>query len=321
MIEVSAITYDYAATRALERVSLHIPRMAITALVGPHRAGKTTLMRCLAGLDVPAEGKIEIDGIDACAAPREIHARIGYVPDRFGLYDHLSVRRCLSYAALARGIKPVNVPVAVAKAASRADISERLEARAGELSRSFRLRLAIAQGIVHEPRVLLLDDPGTGLDPEARHALSHLLLSLKESGMTVVVSAHITAEVEEYCSSIYPMEAGHIVGSGALKLRDDERPRFVLEIATPRSDLGQFIAQQGGVDLIEADQHHALFIFTRNPGARARLIQDLIANGFDLSAFSEATATLERVYFPETSSPDVAAETRSPVARAPEATT
>jgi ABC-2 type transport system ATP-binding protein len=93
------------------------------------------------------------------------------------------------------------------------------------------------------------------------------------------------------------MEGGKIVGGGALKVRDDERPRYLLEIATPRADLREFLAGRAGVDLIEADQHHALFTFTRNPGARAKLVRDLVQGGFDLSSFGESTKALEDAYF------------------------
>ena len=298
MIEVNELTYDYASsTRALKGVSLQVAKATITALVGPNGAGKTTLLRCLAALEQPSGGKIEIDGIDTRATPREVHARLGFLPDLYGLYDRLSVRRCLTYAALSHGLRTADVPSAVAKAAARTSLSERLESKAGELARGLRQRLAIAQAIVHEPSVLLLDEPAAGLDPEARRDLSRLLVSLRDAGITVVVSSHILAELEDYCTAMIIIEDGRIVGGRPLKVRDDERPRYVLEIATPRSDLGEFIARQGGIDLIEADQHHALFAFTRNPGARAKLVRDLVDAGFDLSTFAESTRVLEELYF------------------------
>jgi len=160
-----------------------------------------------------------------------------------------------------------------------------------------RQRLAIAQAIVHEPLVLLLDEPAAGLDPQARRDLSTLLVKLKEAGMTLVVSSHILAELEDYCTSMIIMDGGRVVGGGPVKVRDDERPRYVLEIAMPRDDLREFLATQGGVDLIEVDRHHALFTFTRNPGARAKLVRDLVQHGFDVSSFGESTRALEDAYF------------------------
>src|SRR5690606_31914263 len=139
-----------------------------------------------------------IDGLDTRDAPRAVHARLGYLPDFFGLYDALNVRRCLYYAARAHGITAGAATGAVEAAAARVGLSDRMEQAAGALSRGLRQRLAIAQALVHRPAVLLLDEPAAGLDPQARRDLSQLLLSLKTDGMTLVVSSHILAELEDY---------------------------------------------------------------------------------------------------------------------------
>ncbi|MGA7673433.1 MAG: ABC transporter ATP-binding protein [Rhizomicrobium sp.] len=297
MIEVRDLVYEYPSVRALKGISLHVAPQTITALVGPNGAGKTTLLRCLAALEPPYSGRVTIDGLDTLQAPRAIHARLGYLPDFYGLYDALSVRRVLNYAARARGIAPALVAGAVEKAAGHVGLLDRLEARAGELSRGLRQRLAIAQAIVHEPRVLLLDEPAAGLDPQARRDLSVLLLMLKDAGMTLVVSSHILAELEDYCSEMIIIEAGLIVGGQAIKVRDVERPRYILEVATARSDLREFLAVRAGVDVIEADDYHALITHTKNAAARAKLIRDLLASGFEVSSFGESTKALEDAYF------------------------
>ncbi len=297
MIEVSKLVYDYPAMRALKGVSLAIGSGTITALVGPNGAGKTTLLRCLAALEQPYSGRVSIDGLDTVQSPREIHARLGYLPDFYGLYDDLTVRRCLIYAARSHGIGAPNAAEAAEKAAQRVGIADRLEARAGELSRGLRQRLAIGQAIVHQPQVLLLDEPAAGLDPQARRDLSQLLVSLKNGGMTLVVSSHILAELEDYSTEMIIMDNGRIAGGQAIKVRDDERPRYLIEISAPRADLKEFLGARAGVDLIEADEHHALLTFTRNAGARAKLIRDLVAGGFEVASFSESTKALEDAYF------------------------
>jgi ABC-2 type transport system ATP-binding protein len=297
MIDVKDLVYEYPSTRALKGVSLHVAAGTITALVGPNGAGKTTLLRCLAALEPPYSGSVVIDGLDTRTAPRAIHARLGYLPDFYGLYDALSVRRILVYAARSHGIAQALAQGVVEKAAGRVGLLDRLEAKAGELSRGLRQRLAIAQAIVHEPAVLLLDEPAAGLDPQARRDLSTLLLSLKDLGMTLVVSSHILAELEDYCSSMIIIEDGLIVGGEAIKVRDVERPRYMLEIATARSDLKSFLAARPGVDVIEADQHHALITHTKNAAARAKLIRDLVSEGFEVSSFGESSKALEDAYF------------------------
>ena len=296
MIEVRDLVYEYPSRRALEGVSLSVAPRTITALVGPNGAGKTTLLRCLAALEPPYTGTVVIEGLDTRDAPREIHSRLGYLPDFFGLYNELSVRRCLTYAAWSHGIVPALASAAMEKAAQRAGIVDRLETKAGELSRGLRQRLAIAQAIVHEPKVLLLDEPAAGLDPQARRDLSNLLVALKDAGITLVVSSHILAELEDYCSEMIIIENGRIVGGKAVKVRDDERPRYMIEIARARSDLRGFLSG-AGVEVVEADEHHALIVFTRNAAARARLIRDLLAAGFEVSSFGESTKALEQAYF------------------------
>lgn len=297
MIDVHDLVYEYPTTRALKGVSLAVGPQTITALVGPNGAGKTTLMRCLAALEDPYSGTVTVGGYDTRNEPRAIHALLGYLPDFYGLYDALSVRRTLTYTARSRGIAPALAASAVEKAAARVGLLDRLDVKAGDLSRGLRQRLAISQAIVHEPKVLLLDEPAAGLDPQARRELSALLVTLKDGGMTLVVSSHILAELEDYCSSMIIIEDGHIVGGEPIKVKDVERPRYVLEIATARADLRDFLEARGGVDVIEADEYHALFTHPRNAAGRARLIRELLEQGFEVSAFGESTKALEDAYF------------------------
>src|SRR5471032_459502 len=138
MIQIRDLVFEYPGHRALADVSLTIALGAITALVGPNGAGKTTLLRCMAALETPYRGSVTIDGLDTREAPRAIHSRLGYLPDFFGLYDALSVRRCLHHAARAHGIAPRDTQHAVEAAAARVALSDRLEQPAGALSRGLR---------------------------------------------------------------------------------------------------------------------------------------------------------------------------------------
>ncbi|MBI1329779.1 MAG: ATP-binding cassette domain-containing protein [Alphaproteobacteria bacterium] len=296
MIEVRDLVFEYPAKRALDGVSFAVAPQTITALVGPNGAGKTTLLRCLAALEMPYSGSVAIGGLDTREAPRKIHEKLGYLPDFFGLYDDLSVRRCLLYAARAHGLAPALANAAVEKAAARVGLMDRLESKAGELSRGLRQRLAIGQAIVHEPKVVLLDEPAAGLDPQARRDLSMLLIALRDAGMTLVVSSHILAELEDYCSEMIIIDNGHVVGGKPIAVKDVERAHYAIELATARADLREFLAA-AGVDVVEADDHRALIAFTRNPGARAKLIRDLVGAGFEVASFAASGKALEDTYF------------------------
>jgi ABC-2 type transport system ATP-binding protein len=297
MIDVADLVYEYPTARALDGVSLAVAPQTIAALVGPNGAGKTTLLRCLAALETPYAGSVRIDGLDTREDPRAIHERLGYLPDFYGLYDDLTVGRCLQYAARSHGIAPDAVSAAVTKAARRVGLDDRFATRAGELSRGLRQRLAIGQSIVHEPKVLLLDEPAAGLDPQARRDLSLLLLALRDAGMTLVISSHILAELEEYSSEMIIIERGRVAGGKSIQVREAERPRFVVELATPRADLAGFLAARIGVEVLEAGETTALITMASGAAERAGLVRSLVSAGFDLAGFSESTRSLEDLYF------------------------
>jgi len=299
MIEVKNLVYEYLTKRALHGVSFFVEPQTITALVGPNGAGKTTLLRCLAALGMPYDGEVWIDGLDTRVSPRAIHAGLGYLPDFFGLYDALSVKRCLYYAARVHGIGIDKANAAVLKAAENVGLSDGLNSKAAELSRGLRQRLAIGQAIVHRPKGLMLDEPASGLDPSARRELSQLLVSLKDQGMTLVVSSHILSELEDYSSEMIIIEDGQIVGGSAVKLREGSRTTIRVELATAREDLAEFIAAQVGTELIASDSTSASFRFLGDANARVRLLRILAAEGFEILNFADAPRQLEETYFSE----------------------
>ena len=297
MIRISGLVFEYPGHRALHGVSLAVEAGAITALVGPNGAGKTTLLRCMAALETPYAGRVTIDGLDTREAPRAIHARLGYLPDFFGLYDALSVRRCLHYAARAHGIGPREAAGTVDAAAARVGLADRMEQLAGTLSRGLRQRLAIAQSIVHRPAVLLLDEPAAGLDPQARRDLSQLLLSLKTDGMTLVVSSHILAELEDYSDRMIIVNQGRIAGGETIILKEAARAQLRIVLASPRQGLTEFLLRQNGVTVLEACDTQALLTLEGDLGERAVMLAALVQDGFAVASFSEDVRNLEDVYF------------------------
>ena len=217
MIEVSQLVFEYPGHRALDGVSVSIGAGSVTALVGPNGAGKSTLMRCIAGLDQPLSGHIRVKDLSVEERPREVHRHLGYLSDFFGLYDRLSVIRCLQYSALSMGVEPSSVPARVQQVAAQLGLTELLHRYPTELSRGQRQRVAIGQAIVHQPSVLLLDEPASGLDPDARSSLSQLFRQLQAQGMTLIVSSHILSELDEYCTHILSIRNGRIESHEALQ--------------------------------------------------------------------------------------------------------
>lgn len=211
LIQVKQLTFEYPGTRALDSVSFDIVKGSITALVGPNGAGKSTLLRCIAALDYPLSGQVLFNGVDVLDDPRASHAKIGYLSDNFGLYDALTVCQCLTFAASSQGVTADNITKVVNKTAEQLDLTNKLNSAAGALSRGQRQRVAIGQAIIHSPDLLLLDEPASGLDPEARHSLSQAFIALKNSGMTLIVSSHILAELEDYSTEMLILKNGKIL--------------------------------------------------------------------------------------------------------------
>jgi ABC-2 type transport system ATP-binding protein len=216
-IAVADVRFAYDDTPALRGVSFSAEPGSVTALVGPNGAGKTTLMRCIAGLDPPEAGTITVAGLDVVAAPREARVRMGFLQDFFGLYDRLSVRRSLDYAARARLVPNGERERRIAEVAAALALTPLLDRGTAELSRGQRQRVAIGAAIVHGPDVLILDEPAAGLDPEARAELAALIRSLAARGVTLLVSSHILAELEDYSTDVLMLEAGRVIGAGPVR--------------------------------------------------------------------------------------------------------
>jgi ABC-2 type transport system ATP-binding protein len=294
---VANLRFEYPGVRALDDVSFELERGTVTALVGPNGAGKSTLLRCMAGLETPVFGEIGVAGVDVLEAPREAHRSLGYLSDFFGVYESLTVRQCLAHAAAIHGMTDGRVSEAVDRVAGELGLADRLEVAAGTLSRGLRQRLAIGQSIVHAPRLLLLDEPAAGLDPEARHALASLFRKLQASGMTLVVSSHILAELDEYSTHMLVLQQGRMVEHRRLHAADGaggRRLRLVLAAADER--LPALLASQASLENVVIEGRAASFDFQGDEEAQAGLLRALVSAGLAVAAFEEARENLHDSY-------------------------
>ncbi|MFA7243119.1 MAG: ABC transporter ATP-binding protein [Sulfuricellaceae bacterium] len=298
MIEITNLTFDYPGHRALDDVTLSVASGSVAALVGPNGAGKTTLMRCIAGLETPLTGSITVDGMDVVEQPRAVHRIMGYLSDFFGLYQDLSVARCLEYAAASQGLPEAEIPAAIERTAQRLDLSDRLHQVSGGLSRGQRQRVAIGQAIIHRPKVLLLDEPASGLDPEARTSLAALFRQLQAEGMTLLVSSHILAELDEYSTHMLALRDGCILENRALKPAHQAAThrRLHLNLAQPDARLADRLKDHAQLTLKNAGDDHAEFDFHGDLPAQAALLNALIHEGFAVSSLSEHKENLQQSY-------------------------
>ncbi len=294
MISVEGLTFDFPGLRALDDVSFSIEPATITALVGPNGAGKTTLLRSMAALATPAQGRVTVDGLDVHRAPREAHRRMGYLSDFYGLYDELTVRQCLAYRAAAQGVPATEAEPLIADVTARLAIADRMAQKAGTLSRGLRQRLAIAQAIVHRPSVVLLDEPASGLDPEARSGLAQVLRGLRDAGMTIIVSSHILAELEDYSTHMLILGEGRVVEHRAIA-GVSESQFMILRLARPDPRLASILGTRHDVSGLEIDGPVARFKLA-DLGLRHDLLRDLVQAGLEVAGFDVERQSLQDAY-------------------------
>jgi ABC-2 type transport system ATP-binding protein len=207
MIEINNLSFRFGTHLALNELSLTIPEGSITALVGPNGAGKTTLMRCMSALVHPTEGQVRIDGIDSSVDPHACHRLLGFLADNFGLYEELTVEQSLAYFATAHQMDQERVEEVL----EQVNLTDKKKEQIKSLSRGMRQRVGIAQAIIHMPKYLILDEPASGLDPEARIQLAELFKKLNKEGITLLVSSHILAELDQYANHLIVLKEGKLV--------------------------------------------------------------------------------------------------------------
>jgi ABC-2 type transport system ATP-binding protein len=213
-VRTAGLTKSFGPLHAVWMVDLEVPAGSVFGLIGPNGAGKSTTFAILASLLRPTAGTVEVAGIDPCADPRGVRRHMGYMPDVMGVYDNLRVTEYLQFFAASYGVPPSAWPALVDGLLELVDLGVKRDAMVETLSRGMKQRLSLARALVHDPDVLILDEPASGLDPRARVELRGLLTELRSMGKTVVISSHILAELEEVCTHVAIMEAGRLLAAG-----------------------------------------------------------------------------------------------------------
>ena len=254
IIETRNLTKRYGKLMAVNELSLQVEQGAIYGFVGPNGAGKTTTMRMLTTLLRPTSGEASVAGHSVARDPRGVRRAIGYMPDFFGVYDDMKVWEYLDFFAACYNIPEAARGGLITDLLELVDLSHRRDDQVDTLSRGMKQRLCLARTLAHDPQVLILDEPASGLDPRARIEIRELLVELSRMGKTIFFSTHILADVAEICTQVGIVEAGRLVAQGSL----EEMQRRVLP---HRFDL----------DPLEAGrrQLRAVLLFRERPGDTA----------------------------------------------------
>jgi ABC-2 type transport system ATP-binding protein len=299
VIAVDNLTKVYGKRTALDHVSFVVPEGEIFGFVGPNGAGKTTTLRILAALLEPTTGSAFVDGADVTKEPQRVHSRLGYMPDFFGVYDQLSVAEYLDFYASCYRQPRQKRKVVVDNLLELVDLADRRNQLVDTLSRGLKQRVCLARALVHDPTVLLLDEPASGLDPRARVEMREILKELQRMGKTIVISSHILPELTELCSMIGIIDRGRMRATGTVQeviaqLTSGRRLRIgvlgtksdAIAVLSPLDTIRQAEVVNGAIEVdYDGDEDTA-----------ADILQALTAAGIRVSEFSPLDGGLEDAF-------------------------
>jgi len=303
IIKVKGLTKRYGKLAALKELDLTVEERTVFGFIGPNGAGKTTTMRILATLLRPTAGEAWVAGHSVLKERREVRRAIGYMPDYFGVYGDMKVWEYLDFFAACYEIPAETRQRLVGDLLELVDLAHRRDDYVDALSRGMKQRLCLARALAHDPQVLILDEPASGLDPRARVEIRELLRELQAMGKTIFVSSHILSEIGEVCTHIGIIEAGELVAAGTLEeMRRLIRAQRVVRVGLTervgeargwlanQPDVMQVepVADNGGGDLEVA--------FAGDDESLARLLTQLVGAGFSVVMFREETGDLEDVF-------------------------
>lgn len=299
MIQFQALRREYGDLVAVRDLDVLIPQGEVYGLIGPNGAGKTTIIRMACGLLTPTAGRVVISGVDVHENPELAQSHIGYLSDFFSVYDNLKVWEYLDYFGRAYKTPAPQLPPRIDEVIQQVGLEVKRDFLIRGLSRGMKQRLGIARAIIHKPKVLLLDEPASGLDPKARVDLRNLLLQLRAEGATVLISSHILPDLEGFCTSIGVMEKGLMVRSGRVEeitARESQHLRVVRMSWTGEAPVESIFRSFDTVSGVALNGSEALFRFTGSDDELAALLQQLIAQGIRVLSFGETKQTIEDLY-------------------------
>lgn len=300
MIEVSHLTRYYGEFPALNDVSFQVSQGEIIGLLGLNGAGKSTTLKILAGLVPPSSGTVRVDGVDIVSDPQAVLARIGYLPEDPPLYEDMTVEAFIRHIGRLKGMSAADVDRRLPEVLATTDLTHRRRQVIETLSHGYRKRVGIAQAIVHDPRLVILDEPISGLDPEQIVEMRTVIRSLA-TGRAVLVSSHILSEIEQTCDRIFVIRDGRLVAQGTEEELTAGVRRTALRVTVrdPKGDFAAWIGRHPTVETVEAASAptgSVAVIVNLHEDQREQLAADLIAAGYGLRGLEAAQDALEELF-------------------------
>ncbi len=302
MLVLDHLRKEFKSLVAVNDLSFRLEPGDIFGFIGPNGAGKTTTIRMLSTLLTPTSGAAYVDGIDVARYPEEVRSIIGYMPDFFGVYDDVKVWEYLDFFAAAYKIPKSQRPTIIDDVLELTDLTVKKDAYVEELSRGMKQRLCLAKTLVHDPKLLLLDEPASGLDPRARIELKELLKELRNMGKTILVSSHILPELADFCNKIGIVEKGNLLLFGGVdEILGQVNGGRSLQIRLAEGDdltkAEDTLRAVAGIDKVTKDDDHGFsVVFDHAAVAQHQVLAALITAGFRVESCSESRLDLEDLF-------------------------
>lgn len=299
MLRIENVKKSYGKYRALDGLNMEIKPGALYGFVGPNGAGKTTTIKILAGLLAPDEGRISIDGMDMSTAGQDLKGKIGYVPDHFGVYDNLTVWEYMEFFAACYGIEGLTGRKRCEFLLDQVGLERRRDFYVDGLSRGMKQRLCLARALVHEPKLLILDEPSSGLDPKTRKEFMEMIMEINEQGTTIFISSHVLSELSQVCTDIGIIEQGRIVLGGSMKeileRVDQSNPLLITVYRNAERAMG-ILRSHSCVRTISIKDNCFAVGFTGDAQDEALLLQQLVDAEVLVNGFTRQQGNLESLF-------------------------
>ncbi len=304
MLYLERLVKNYGSFRAVDGLTLHVPKGDLFGFIGPNGAGKTTSIRMLCGLLKPDFGNIYIAGYELRRQSEAVRRCIGYVPDFFGVYDNLKVKEYMEFYGSIYGISDYDVKKMTGDLLELVNLSGQEENYVDGLSRGMKQRLCVARALLHNPELLVLDEPSSGLDPKARVEMKELLMNLNSMGKTIIISSHILADISEMCTSMGIMNRGKLVTAGKMEdilgLGRNEH-HVIISVSSDTQQAAICMKELPGISLVSLKENELVINFDGNDQELNRIIGSLMTAGVMVSGFRREESNLETLFIQLTS--------------------
>lgn len=299
LIELRSLHRYFGDTRAVQDMSFEVHAGEVFGYIGPNGAGKTTSMRILATLDEPTFGDALVDGFSVVDDPDRVRKRLGFMPDYFGTYENVDVTEYLDFFARSYGLRGKERQQALDDVMEFTGLDDLARKPVSGLSKGMKQRLSLGRTMVHDPAVLVLDEPAAGLDPRARIELREMISKLADKGKAILISSHILTELAEICDRVAIIETGRLLAVGTVEeisTRSEEVSRVSLQTLNDCSALVNWLSHRSDVADVQADGTRVRLTHDGGPEQQAELLREIVEAGFPILEYASHTKSLEDVF-------------------------